>query len=302
MSDIETSDLTLGRRSIPDRFASDRKDDAQESPIPRPEREGLPASYRMRADSHYVEQLVSRRERVDRSDGSRSQSGSGDMAEHDAAGERDRRSDRVLSQVSEEIGTIASAAAMLTAETSPLARRVGLELVRAQAWRAAWMVKASMIVDGRHRGAVRPTPLGTMVEQLRQGLAPECRLAGVTLQLHASDANAIVAVDAPLVTAGVTGAVLATLALGGDGDGTTIRVALEAAGHDLRSVEVTQDLASVPAAAGLRFFDATWADRPGGWTAALGALAARGAAQHTGGSAVFVPGERRGSTIKLTFR
>ena len=57
MSDIETSDLTLGRRSIPDRFASERKDDAQDSPTPRPEREGLPASYRMRADAHYVEQL-----------------------------------------------------------------------------------------------------------------------------------------------------------------------------------------------------------------------------------------------------
>jgi hypothetical protein len=302
VSDIETSDLTLGRRSIPDRFASERKDDVQDSPTPRPEREGLPASYRMRADAHYVEQLVSRRERAERPEASRSQSGQGDMAEHDAAGERDRRSDRVMSQVSEEITTIASAAAMLAAETSPLARRVGLELVRAQAWRASWLLKASVIVDGRHRGTMKPAPLGSIVEQLRQGLAPECRLAGVTLQLQASDANAIVAVDVPLVTAGVTGAVIATLGLMGEAEGATIRVVLEAAGHDLRSVEVTQDLVSAPAAAGLRFFDPGWSDRPGGWTAGMGALSARGAAQHAGGSAAFVPGDRRGSTIRLTFR
>jgi hypothetical protein len=302
VSDIETSDLTLGRRNIPDRFAAERKDDAQDSSTTRPEREGLPTSYRMRADAHYVEQLVSRRDRADRAEASRAQSGQGDMAEHEAAGERDRRSDRVMSQVSEEITTIASAAGMLAAETSPLARRVGLELVRAQAWRASWLLKASVIIDGRHRGAMKPTPLGSVVEQLRQGLAPECRLSGVSLHLQASDANAIVAVDVPLVTAGVTGAVIATLGVMGEAEGATIRVVLDAVGHDLRSVEVTQDLVSVPAAAGLRFFDAAWTDRPGGWTAAMGALSARGVAQHMGGTAVFVPGERRGSTIRLSFR
>jgi hypothetical protein len=207
-----------------------------------------------------------------------------------------------MSQVGEEVSAIASAAAMLGSETSPLARRVGLELVRAQAWRASWLLKASAIVDGRHRGTVKPAPLGSVVEQLRQGLASECRLAGVTLQLQASDANAIVAVDAPLVTAAVTGAVIATLGLMGEAEGATIRVTLDAAGHDLRSIEVTQDLVSVPAAAGLRFFDAGWSDRPGGWTAGMGALSARGAAQHAGGSASVVAGDRRGSTVRLSFR
>jgi hypothetical protein len=256
----------------------------------------------MRADAHYVEQLASRRDRAERPDTTRAQSGQSDMTDHESSGERDRRSDRVMHQVGEEIATIASAAAMLATEASPLARRVGLELVRAQAWRASWLLKASAIVDGRHRGAVKPTPLGSLVEQLRQGLAPECRLAGVTLQLQASDANAVVAVDAPLVMAGVTGAVIATLCLMGEADGATIRVVLEAAGHDLRSVEVTQDLVSAPAAAGLRFFDASWTERPGGWTAGMGALSARGAAQHAGGSGVFVAGDRRGSTIRLGFR
>lgn len=298
MSDIETSDLSLGRRSIPDRLSSEHtKDVSFDAPSARPEREGLPSSYRMRADAHYVDQLASRRERPETT---RHQPPSAlATADSSGAADRDRRSDRVMSQVSEEIATIASAASMLAAETSPLARRVGLELVRAQAWRAAWLLKASMIVDGRHSGTVRPTPIGSMLEQLRQGLAPECRLAGVALHVQASDANAMVAVDVPLLSAGVTGAVLATLGLMGEADGAAVRVSFEVSGHDVRSVEVTQDLVSVPAAAGLRLFDPSWADRPGGWVAGMGALSARGAAQHAGGSAVFVPGDRRGSTIRL---
>jgi hypothetical protein len=255
----------------------------------------------MRADAHYVDQLTSRRERADRSEVTRVASGASNVVEHDANG-RDRRSDRVMGQVSEELATIAAAAGMLAGEAAPLARRVGLELVRAQAWRAAWLLKASAIVDGRHRGSVRPTPLGSIVEQLRQGLAPECRLAGVSLQLQASDANVLVAVDVPLVTAGVTGAVVATLGVMGEAEGATIRVSFEAAGHDLKAIEVVQELVSVPSAAALRFFDPTWADRPGGWTATMGAQTARAVAQMSGGSASFVPGDRRGSTVRLGLR
>lgn len=301
MSDIETSDRSFGRRIIPDRLSTDHRDVSSDSLTGRPEREGLPSGFRMRADAHYVEQLTSRREQADRPEAPRHQSGQADMTPSDSNGERDRRSDRVMNQVSEELATIASATT-LAADPSPLARRLGLELVRAQVWRASWLLKASAIVDGRHRGSVQPMPIGAVAEQLRQGLAPECRLAGVTLHVQAPESNTVVALDAPLVTAGMTGAVIATLGLMGEAGGATIRVVLEAAGHDLRAVEVTQDLVSVPAAAAARFFDATWTDRPGGWTAAMGALSARGAAQHLGGHAVFVPGDRRGSTIRMSLR
>jgi nitrogen-specific signal transduction histidine kinase len=50
-----------------------------------------------------------------------------------------------------------------------------------------------------------------------------------------------------------------------------------------------------------RFFDPLWSERPGGWVAGLGASAARAVAQQQGGSAVFLAGERRGTTIRLTF-
>jgi hypothetical protein len=301
VSDIETSDRSFGRRTISDRLSTDPRDVLPDSLTGRPEREGLPSGFRMRADAHYVEQLANRREQADRPDTSRHQSGQADMTPSDNKVERDRRSDRVMNQVSEELATIA-AATTLAADPSPLARRLGLDLVRAQVWRASWLLKASAIVDGRYRGSAQPTPIGTVAEQLRQGLAPECRLSGVTLQVQVTDPNAVISVDAALVIAGMTGAVVATLGLMGEAGGATIRVVLEVAGSELRTIEVTQDLVAVPASAGTRFFDAAWTDRPGGWTAAIGALSARSTAHLLGGGAAFVPGERRGSTVRMTTR
>ena len=51
-----------------------------------------------------------------------------------------------------------------------------------------------------------------------------------------------------------------------------------------------------------RFFDSAWTDRPGGWFAGLGATVAKVVAQQHGGDAVLLAGERRGSTLKITFK
>ena len=66
------------------------------------------------------------------------------MSEREVSTERrDRRSDRVMAQLGEEIAAIASAAAMLSPDAPALARRMGSDLIRAQAWRASWLLHAS---------------------------------------------------------------------------------------------------------------------------------------------------------------
>lgn len=302
VSDIDPSEVTVGRRTTPDKFTSEHSDAAAGAAGLRSEREGLPSTYRMRADAHYVDQLASRRERVDRADrldAPRQSAGLVDVSDRETPLERrDRRSDRVMAQLAEEIAAIASAAATL-ADRSPLVRRMGADLVRAQAWRASWLLDASALIDGRHRGQWRSKAMSQIVEHLRQGLSPECRLAGATIDLQATDWNTPVTVDEPALVAAVTGAVYGTLNLGASTEGMRIRVAFEAAGGELRQVEVAQDDATAAPGSNLRFFDASWSDRPGGWSAGLAALAVRGAAQQLGGSAVFIPGERRGTTIRL---
>lgn len=298
MSDIEPSETTLtGRRQNPDKFAQDLSETPAGPSTSKGEREGLPSGYRMRADAHYVEQLTSRR--ADKIERDSLRGAPADVEVPSDPETRERRSDRMLAQLQEEIATIGSAAAMLTNDGSPLARRLSIDLIRAQAWRASWLVRAYGIVEGRERGPLRQKPLASLLEQVRQGLTPECRLAGVTLQVQATDWNANVPIDEPVLVAGITGGVIATLGLVGQTEGTVIRVHVDAAGTELRSVEISQDEVAAPQSAGLRFFDLSWAERPGGWSAGLAALAVRAAAQQHGGAAVLLVGERRGSTVRM---
>jgi hypothetical protein len=301
VSDIDPGDLALaGRRSHSEKFAQDSSDPTGNGGSHlRPEREGLPPGYRMRADAHYVEQLASRRqekqEKIERGD-----SRASDAAEGEGAAEaRDRRSERILAQLGEEIAAISAAAGLLTGDGATLSRRLSADLIRAQAGRAAWLLRAHALIDGGPRGHARPRPIGALLEAVRQSIAAECRLSGVGVQIHASDWGTTVAVDEATFIAGVTGAVIATLGLLGPSEGAMIRISADASGGELRALEVSQDEVTASSALGLRFFDASWTDRPGGFAAAIGALTARAAALQHGGNATFLMGERRGTTIRL---
>ena len=254
----------------------------------KPEREGLPAGYRMRADAHYVEQLASRRAEK-----------SADADSEAQAEARERRTEKLLALLGDEIASIGTAASLLSVDGTSPARRLSLDLIRAQAWRASWLLRSYALIEGAPRAAARPRATSTLLEQIRQGLSPECRLAGVTLQMQASDWNGTVSVDEPSIVAGVTGAVIATLGVLGHAEGAVIRISVEASGGELRSIEVAQDDVTASPALGHRFADASWADRPGGFIAAIGALSTRAAAAQHGGSASIGVGERRGTTIRL---
>jgi len=286
----------------------------------KPEREGLPSAYRMRADAHYVDQLTTRRaERAHldtpKADGSpkpdhnpRPDSGPRtnrrrtDVADREGAEEpRHRRGNRVLAQLSEDIATIQSVATILAGQSSAVARRVSVDLIRSHAWRASWLFRAHQILEGLHRAHVRPRPIGPMLTGIREGLTPECRLTGSSLAVHISDWNATVDVDEDGLVAGIAGAVLATLGLAGDNDSLTINVTATVADGELRLVEVTQDTVQVGGAAG-RFLDGSCVDSPGGWTASLGATVAKSVAHLAGGETVFLAGDKRGSTVRFTFR
>ncbi|MCC7010195.1 MAG: hypothetical protein IT184_15415 [Acidobacteria bacterium] len=268
------------------------KDEAEFEPKPsKAEREGLPPGYRMRADAHYVDNLTSRRERV-LADASR-----GDADRADA---RDR-TDRLLAQLAEDLATIDSAVAALSGDASRLARRVNVDLAKSQVWRATWALRANAILAGTARTQIRPRPLAFLLGQVRGGWAAECRLLGVSLEVQASDWNAVVSVDESSVIAGLTGAIIATIGVLGQPEGATLVLSAAAAGGELRTVEITQDDVVVAPQVAQRFFDATWAERPGGWIAGLGAAAAKAVAQQHGGDARFESDVDAGSTITLGF-
>jgi hypothetical protein len=308
VSEIDPADVVAGGNTeIPEELNDDPESTAGGERGKKPVREGLPPSYRMRADSHYVDQLSSRRtERY--GDAPRSPPRAAEVPSIDAAIDhrerrdaRDRRADRAFVQLTEDLSSIESAAAVLAANVSPMTRRANVDVIVAQAWRAAWLLRAMAVVDNTHRHHTRSRQLGFILGEVCDRLAAECRLSGFAVQVHASDWNAAVSVDESAIVTGLTGAVFGTLGLVGRTADVTIRLSASASAGELRAVEVTQDEVMVPPSIASRFFDPLWTDRPGGWVAGLGASAARAVAQQQGGSAVFLAGERKGTTIRLNF-
>jgi hypothetical protein len=256
------------------------------------QREGLPASYRMRADAHYVDQLASPR-------GQKRGDPPQPAARPDAG--PDAGIDRLHAHLAEHLATIQGAAALLAGDPSAVARQVSLDLIRLQAWRAAWLLQAHGLLAGGYQPRTRARRLGALLTQIRDGLAAECRLTRVGLDVRASDWNAAVDIDEHVVSAGVTGAILATLGLVGQPEWAMIRVTAVESQGALTSIDVMQEEIGVDADTRRRFFDASWSDRPGGWVSGVGAATARAAAALAGGDATLESAGRRGSTLRMTF-
>jgi hypothetical protein len=279
----------------------------------KPDREGLPSSYRMRADTHYVDLLTSRREvrahaepRTEPTmvaDPRAATTGRGsEPPERGGAGEpRNRRGDRVLDQLADDLATLQSAVVLIAGERSALARRVGVDLIHSHAWRASWLLRAHQILEGQRPAQMRPHPIGPIFQQIRDGLDAECRLTGSQLHVSVCDWNEVVDVDEDGLAAGVTGAVLATLGLSGDREALSVRISATVTGGELSAIEVTQDTVRVGPMLSGRFFDMSWIDRPGGRTASLGAAIAHAIGHRLGGDVVFFASDRSGSTIRFTF-
>lgn len=254
----------------------------------------------MRADAHYVDQLSTRRSERGPADIARIESRR-ESSDREGA-ERHRRSDRVLMQLSENIATIQSAAALIGSEMSPVARRTSLDLIRSHAWRAGWLFRAHELLDGLHRSHVRTQEIGTVLAQVRDSLGAECRLTGSSLTARCADWNAEIEIDEEMLVAGIAGAVLATLALAGPDDGVEIELSAALTNGELRTIEVTQNTVRISTANDARSYDHSRTERPGNWTASLGATVAKTVAHLAGGEVVFLAGEKRGSTVRFLFK
>ena len=278
------------------------------------DREGLPSSYRMRADAHYVDQLAGRR--APDAEAPRAPTRVSDADTHAEPRERlekerdrterekdtrERRADRVIAQLLQEVEAISASAALVSGTGAALAQRANIAAVRAHAHRAGWLMRAHTIVENGYRAQVRSRPLGRLLEQVREGLAAECGLTGLHLDVQAGDWNALVPMDDGAMAAGLTAAIFASVALLPDPAGATIKITASTLGAELRSLEVSQDESAIPATTSPVFFDQGWAERPGGPWAATAAACVKAVAAMHGGDAVFMPGARRGSTIRFNF-
>jgi hypothetical protein len=195
--------------------------------------------------------------------------------------------------------SIVEAAADLAGSDAPATARPALDLVKTHAWRASRLLDALDLIANICERPSRGRSLASIVDQVIDGFAPECRLSGVTLRAQIDSAPTFFLNDYP-VFAGLSGAVLAKLALVENAPAPLITLKVSTA-LDSVVVEVIQTSTPVPASLAGRFFADTSVDRAGGWSSVAGAMAVKALAERHGGTATFEAGGQIGSSIRVAF-
>ncbi len=274
-------------------------------------REGLPPTYRMRAEPHYVEALV------DRSLAAFEQvSAAAPMAPEPVAVLPEPAAVPVFelpppvpsaslaaaaSSLAEAFDAIQAALRDVPLRGRPLRDRVAIELARAEATRGRWLADAAVVLQIEPLPALDEVDLLQLLAEVFDAFGPENRLSGGAAAMALPAGTCPVFGDERLLTTAL-GAILAAVhALIEDrGDARKVSVALgprrEAA---TRTIEVCQAAVRLPASAYGRFFDAEWAEHPAGTSGALLLAAAKKIALAHGGGLDIAPLEGGGCRLVL---
>jgi len=149
----------------------------------------------------------------------------------------------------------------------------------------------------------RERPLAAVVDEVVAGFATEARLGGFTVRAEFPSGAASSAINGHDIVAGLSGALIATIPLVESAADGAIGVTVSAAGDGSTIFLVTPGPASIPNGVAHRFFDESSSDRPGGWCAVAGALAAKAFAErHRGNASCEIGSDGRGGGRRMMSR
>lgn len=273
-------------------------------------REGLPPSYRMRAEPHYVEALVDRSlaafEPVPAAPVSPPPAVVPPASAAPPAAIETPAAPASLSvaamALADAFDAIQAALRDVPLRGRPLRDRVAIELARAEATRGRWLADAAVVLQVEPLPALDEVDLLRLLGQVFEALGPENRLSGGAAAMPVPQGRCPVFGDERLLTTALGAMLAAVRALVEDrGDARKVSVALgprrEAA---TRTIEVCQTAVRLPASAYPRFFDADWVDHPAGASGALLLAAARKIARAHGGGLDVAPLDGGGSRLVLS--
>jgi signal transduction histidine kinase len=278
------ADLDADADADPDADGPSRADAAPRA------REGLPPSYRMRAEPHYVEALVDRSlAAFEPAVAAANASGDGREAPDLPAVPVTASSAAIAAAataLADAFDTIQAALRDLPVRGRPLRDRVALELARAEATRGRWLADAAVVLQTDPLPALDELDLVQLLGAVFEAFGPENRLSGGADAWPLPPGTCLVFGDERLLTTALGALLSAVRALIEDrGDARKVTVSLgprrEAA---MRTLEVAQRAVRLPAAAYARFFDADWPEHPAGPSGALLLAAARRIAVAHGGT------------------
>jgi hypothetical protein len=260
-----------------------------------PLREGLPPTYRMRADAHYVDLIESRAMQSQRAAASGLSPEVGQAPAN--ADDPTLHAGRDLAQA---LSTLSSCAALLSDAPSELSRTVVGDLLKAEAWRASALLHATRVVRGELSVVRTAVSLSGALEKTVQAFQPERRVRAVALESRCNlPYGAVVVGDERMIVGAMSWSLLSSLTLLEGVSDARLTVSI---GSDPGSgfvFAVSQPSVTPPAAWQTRAFDAGWADRPGGIPVLVWMLALQQTVRAHGG-AVRIERSERGTTVGFT--
>lgn len=252
-----------------------------------PVREGLPPTYRMRHEPHYVEALVAPQAAVVPAPAPSAPAvvtpvpAPADLAVPEGDGLTG-----VIATLATSLEAIQASLRDVPLRGRPLRDRVAIDLARAEAARARWIADAAAVLRTDPLPSLDEVDLVAVCGGVAEAFAPEYRLAGGAPATTLPSAPAQVFGDERLLTTAVGAVLSAVRALvedRGDASRITVRLAPRV-DTTTRTVEIAQTAVRIPASAHARFFDAGWTAHPAGAAGAVLLAAARRIAEAHGGA------------------
>jgi hypothetical protein len=204
--------------------------------------------------------------------------------------------------VAQSLAAIGSSVHLLSPGASVLSRRVAVDLMQAELWRASCLVEAGRVLRGERPTIVTAVSPARVLDQVMSRAATEARLRGIDIVANAEDAplGALIRGDESLLVLALSSMLLVTLGFveSAVSPRLSLNVSPRSAGHLV--FDVSQDAVIVPDNWTFRALDPTWVDRPGGQPALVWMLAAERIASACGGKAAVVA-TVMGTTVSLTF-
>jgi hypothetical protein len=213
------------------------------------------------------------------------------------------RTDRfrdVLRAVSAELAPLQSSAALLRGTPSrSFQHRVAADLMVGQAWRAAWLARATALGLGESIES-RSKPLDRVFEAVQAGFEAEARVTALQLDFTIAPNAASIPVDEDFAVLAISGGIFATLAWLRDADDPRVEVHADVPHPHALKIEIVQRTASLPIER-LEALQDPCAVDAGDFMAAVGLQAVKAFATESGGAFHVSPIGSRGTLIQATF-
>jgi hypothetical protein len=241
-----------------DRALLDRSpDDGDEESSETRAREGLPPTFQMRHDAHYVDQLIGRPAAV----------GIGTPAP--AVGPLAALCPAVALDLAESLEAASACLTLNTGETrNTFTGRVAKELLGIELNRARRLARAAAFLSAPHQPRLHDLLISGLIQDVVAATDPSRRMLGVKMDVAIADRETWMRADGQLLTlalAGTADAMLSQMT----GPGAAMRLAVRGIGVSSSvSVEISMTPAPPPVPSA-RLFDARDAEHPWGASAGL---------------------------------